>query len=78
MGLDRILRNPEILQITGVSNATIWRWIKDETFPAPVRLGPNSVGWRESAIREWLKSREPAFTPGGTQANGHPDQEGAA
>jgi len=27
--------------------------------PRPVKLGPNSVGWRESAIREWLDSREP-------------------
>lgn len=59
MELDRMLRIAEILQITGVSAATIWRWVKDGIYPAPVKLGPNSVGWRESAIREWLESREP-------------------
>lgn len=60
MELDRMLRIAEIRQITGVSAATIWRWVKEGTYPAPVKLGPNSVGWRESEIREWLESREPA------------------
>jgi prophage regulatory protein len=62
MELDRILRTAEILQVTGVSNATIWRWIKTGSFPAPLKLGPQAVGWRESALREWLESREPAVT----------------
>lgn len=57
--LDRIIRKPELLQITGVSIATIYRWIADGHFPAPVKLGPNASGWRESAIREWLETREP-------------------
>lgn len=63
MGLDRMLRNPEVLELTGVSNATLYRWIKEGHFPAPVKLGPNSVGWRESALQEWLDSREPAGGP---------------
>lgn len=57
-GLDRILRDQELDSVTGVSRATRYRWIKDGLFPAPVKLGPNSVGWRESVIREWLESRE--------------------
>jgi prophage regulatory protein len=63
MELDRMLRIAETCRIAGVSNATIWRWIKLGCFPAPVKLGPNSVGWRESAVREWLESLEPV---GGT------------
>lgn len=71
MELDRMLRNPEILTITGVSNATIWRWIKGGIFPAPVRLGPHAVGWRESDVLEWLESREPV----GTRADRSPAPE---
>lgn len=59
MELDRMLRIAEVLQITGVSAATIWRWAKDGTFPAPVKLGPNSVGWRASVVRDWIDSRQP-------------------
>jgi len=58
-----MLRIAEVLRTTGVSTATLYRWIKDGTFPAPVRLGTNSVGWRESEIRDWLESREPVGSP---------------
>lgn len=30
----------------------------DPTFPKPIRLGANSVGWIESEIDDWLQSRE--------------------
>lgn len=61
--MERILRIPEVVEITGLSRTTIWRRVKSGDFPAPVRLGSlgtRSVGWRESAIREWLESR-PTF-----------------
>lgn len=63
MDLDRILRIIEVLDHVGVSSATLYRWCGDGLFPRPVKLGPNSVGWRESAVREWLASREPAGEP---------------
>ena len=58
--MDRILRIPEIVEITGLSRTTIWRRVKSGDFPAPVRLGSlatRSVGWRESEIKQWLDSR---------------------
>lgn len=61
MELDRMLRIAEVLRITGVSAATTWRWCKAGIFPSPVKLGPNSVGWREGDLRAWLESREPAI-----------------
>ena len=76
MDLDRILRISQVLDHVGVSSATLYRWISDERFPRPVQLGPNSVGWRESAVREWLASREPAVSesngaePSATGADG--------
>lgn len=35
----------------------IWRYIQAGTFPAPIELGPNSVGWYEDEVDEWLASR---------------------
>ena len=61
--MERIMRISEVIQVTGLSKTTIWRRVKDEDFPAPVRLGTpatRSVGWRESEVKGWLGSR-PAF-----------------
>ena len=41
----------------GKSRVQIWRDIKAGLFPAPLELGPNSVGWYQDEIDGWLKSR---------------------
>jgi prophage regulatory protein len=47
---EKILRRRAVLLMLGISSATLHRRIKDGTVPSPLRLGPNSVGWRESTI----------------------------
>ena len=51
----------EVAELTAVSKPTIYRWLSDPKcdFPRPVRLGPNSVRWREADVVTWLESREP-------------------
>lgn len=56
--IDPIFRRREVERITGLARSTIYAGVKAGTFPPPVRLGPNSVGWRQSAIADWLASRE--------------------
>lgn len=56
MELDRILRLPEVVEVTGIPQASLYRRMGEKTFPRPVRLGKNSVGWRQSAIQAWLDS----------------------
>lgn len=58
--LDRIIRLPELLRITGLSTASVYRQMADGHFPRPVRLGKNAVGWRASAVFAWLESLEEA------------------
>lgn len=53
---DTMLRQPEVLRRVGVSRTTLWRKIRAGEFPAPVQLGPNSIGWPEAEITEWLAS----------------------
>tara|TARA_B110001469_G_C9413788_1_gene211569 strand:+ start:378 stop:611 length:234 start_codon:yes stop_codon:yes gene_type:complete len=42
----------------GKSRSTIWRWSKDSSnkFPAPVKIGANSIGWAEEDIIAWRNS----------------------
>jgi prophage regulatory protein len=57
---DRILRDGEVRDRTGLSRTTRWRLIKAEKFPKPLKLTEHAIGWRESSINDWLASREQA------------------
>ena len=51
-----IITIKEVCQLTGKSRTTIWRWRKNGNMPASVKLGPNSVGFYEAEIMDWLES----------------------
>lgn len=53
----RIIRRPEVENKVGASRATIYRWEAAGRFPRRRKLGKNSVGWIESEIEAWIKSR---------------------
>ena len=55
---DRVLPLKEVMHATGVSRSSIYAWIAAKRFPAPIKIGLRRTGWRASAIREWLASRE--------------------
>ena len=52
----KILRLPEVARLTGLSKGTIHRRYREGTFPRPLRLGAQSIGWRCEEILEWLES----------------------
>ncbi len=54
---NQMLRAPEVMARTGLSRVTIWRRVRAGTFPAPIQLGENSIGWPASEITAWLDSR---------------------
>jgi prophage regulatory protein len=52
-----ILSPAEVRSRTRQSRTQIWRKVKAGNFPAPVELGPNSIGFIESEIDDWIASR---------------------
>ena len=58
--LDRIIRHSPLAKRLGVDPTTLYRWYTADPprFPKPIKLGPNSIGWRESDVQEWLETRE--------------------
>lgn len=52
--IDRFLRLDEVVHISGLGRNTIYRRIREGTFPKQIRIGPNSVAWRHSAIAKWM------------------------
>lgn len=51
---DRFVRLPDVLKRTGLSRATLYRKVQAGTFPRQVRIATRCVGWRQSAIDQWL------------------------
>ena len=61
-----IWRIPDVVETVGLSKATVWRRVKDGSFPAPVRLGgarARSVGWRVRDVQDWLAKLEDVVDP---------------
>ncbi len=52
----RIYRVPEVLEKRGGSRTKLWRDVRDGKFPAPVQLGPNSIGWYSDEVDEDIDS----------------------
>ncbi|MFM0329099.1 helix-turn-helix transcriptional regulator [Paraburkholderia strydomiana] len=50
------MRRVEVESETGLSRSTIYKRVKDGTFPAPLKLGERSVGWRVAEIEAFLAS----------------------
>ena len=54
---ERLLRVHEVLYVTGLSMPTLYRMMREQKFPRPVRLGPKSVAWPESEIDNFVRTR---------------------
>lgn len=53
----KILRLNAVLARTGLSRATIYRYMNLNEFPLAIKLGLRSVGWAEHEVDEWLQDR---------------------
>jgi prophage regulatory protein len=53
----RILRRRQVEARIGLSRSTIYDGVNAGTFPKPIQLGAQSVGWLESEIDAWLRER---------------------
>ena len=51
---DRIIRMETVRARTGLSRSTIYRKIKEGTFPPQLRISSHGAGWRESDINSWV------------------------
>lgn len=49
------IRINQLIRFIPVSRTTIWRKVKDGTFPRPVRLSVYVTAWRMADVREWIE-----------------------
>lgn len=54
--MNRMLKQHEVVKITGMSRPTIWRKEKQGLFPCRRDMGNRSVGWLASEVNEWMEN----------------------
>lgn len=57
---DAFIRQKELLNsgFAPFSASTLWRKVKDRSFPAPTKLSAGVTGFQVGRVRAWLKARE--------------------
>jgi prophage regulatory protein len=56
-GAIRILRLPEVCQVTGLKRAMIYRLQQRKSFPQSVKITDHAVGWIDAEVQAWLEQR---------------------
>ncbi|MDD4964287.1 MAG: AlpA family phage regulatory protein [Gallionella sp.] len=61
----QLYRLPHLAKRIGASGSSIWAWVKNGTFPAPIKISPNCTCWiaaevEQSAVVRIADSRKAA------------------
>jgi len=73
-GHDRILRRREVQRTTGLSRSSLYRLIAAGSFPSPIQLSANAVGWLETEVSAWIEARVAASRDGKPRPTSTPTQ----
>ena len=55
---EKLLRVPEVEDLTAMKKSKLYDLVKQGQFPAPVRIGLRAVRWRLSAVQKWIDGLE--------------------
>ncbi len=53
----RIMRLPEVQELTGLKRTTIYEKMKTGEFPVRIALTTRTVGWVQSEIEDWIENK---------------------
>jgi prophage regulatory protein len=55
------LRQAQLLgPILPIGATTLWRWVKQGKFPAPIKLSERVTVWRVEDVRAWMDAQQVA------------------
>ncbi|WP_028867888.1 AlpA family transcriptional regulator [Psychromonas arctica] len=53
----RLMKLKEVMNNTGLSRSSVYKYISEGHFPKPVPTGERSVAWLDSEIDDWILER---------------------
>ena len=54
---NQVIKLKEVKKLTSLSTASIYRQIKDKSFPKQIKLGERSSAWFYEEIIQWLEDK---------------------
>jgi prophage regulatory protein len=60
---NKMLRLRTVLDRTGLSRSTLYRKIREGTFPRQIPISTNGAGWHENEVSRWI-ANPPAYRSG--------------
>jgi prophage regulatory protein len=57
-GRSQLLREPDVLQIIQISRSTLWRLVRQGTFPRPLKLSVGATAWKADEVEDWIETRK--------------------
>jgi len=51
------LSDTQVAKKYGVHRTTVWRWVKNESFPKPIKLSVGCTRWADKKIQDWEEKR---------------------
>jgi predicted DNA-binding transcriptional regulator AlpA len=52
------VRQKMLLRFIPFSKSTLWRRVRTQSFPSPVRLSDGITAWRAEDVRRWIDDRK--------------------
>lgn len=66
--MEKVIKQPELQNMLGISRGTLFNMRNSGDLPAPIKISSRCVGWLQSEIDEWLRSRPRAERFSGLQS----------
>ncbi len=51
---EKFIRLSEVIKRTGISRSSIYRLVKKNNFPAPVRISEKTIAFIEREVNDWI------------------------
>lgn len=52
----KLLKLDDVVELTGLSSTTIYKYMKTNSFPKPKKIGSRAVRWRYDDIISYIES----------------------
>lgn len=62
--MPELLTIEELCKYTHYKRSSLYRWMKEGTFPKPLKLGERRVRWNKKDVDKWFKKQLEVLNPG--------------
>jgi prophage regulatory protein len=70
LNAQRLLRLSEVSTMIGLGHSSIYNYVAEGTFPAPIRIGERSVRWKLADVLAWRAQISEAGSPADKKESG--------